>query len=406
MALYTYKALSRDGKQVNGQLDAASVQNVKDVLVGKGLFPVVINISDGKKTNLPWYKKFFPEKKVTVKDKILFTKQFSVLLKSGIPVVQSLELMSEQFEGGLKNILIVLKDDLKEGLSLADSFEKYSDIFGNIYIQLVRAGEATGKLEIILDRLTTYLEKKQKLRKKITTAMTYPMIQLSMVVLVVIILLTVVVPQISQTFVQQGRELPLPTRILLSISSFMQSYYIFIFIFLTIFIIGFKFWKKTNSGAYFLDKLKLKLPIVRFFSRMGAVTQFSRTLGMLTESGVSLSYALDIVCNIVNNKVLANSLLEAKNNIIKEGKIAQYLKRSNVFPPVAIYLIKTGEESGELGKMLNTVAENYEDELSELADSLASKIEPVMMIIMAVVVGFIVASIMLPLMDQVDISSI
>lgn len=404
MALYFYRALTRDGQRLSGQLDAASVQNAKELLVQRGVFPVLIESLEGQAQRAAWYQTLF-QSAVTPKDLILFTKQFAVLLRSGIPVLQALELMIDQFTSQLRAILVALKDGIKEGRSLADGLEKYPRVFSKIYVQLVRAGEATGNLEIILDRLTVFLEEQLKFRKQVQSALRYPLIQIVIVACVVIALLTFVVPQMTQIFTQQGRELPWPTQVLLDLSDFTRHYIIWLLAGFTALIVGLTLWARTPEGAYQIDKIKLKIPILRFFTQMGAVVQFSRTLGMLVEGGVTLAQALDIVCNIVDNRVLAASLMEARDNIIKEGRIAQYLKRTQLFPPVAIYLIKTGEESGQLGQMLNTVAGNYEEELSEFADGLSAKIEPLMLLVMAVVVGFVVMAIALPLMDQIDLSS-
>ncbi|HLB40614.1 MAG TPA: type II secretion system F family protein [Candidatus Babeliales bacterium] len=403
MALYFYRALTRDGQRLSGQLDAASVQNAKELLVQRGVFPVTIESLEGPTAAGPWYRTLL-QPAVTAKELILFTKQFAVLLRSGIPVLQALELMIDQFTGQLRTVLVYLKDGIKEGRSLADGLEKYPKIFSTIYVQLVRAGEATGNLELILERLTDFLAEQLKFRKKIQSALRYPIIQIVIVAVVVVALLAFVVPQMTQIFVQQGRELPLPTQLLLDLSNFMRSYFLLLLLALGAVGAGVYFWARTPDGAYQLDKLKLRVPILGFFTQMGAVVQFCRTLGMLVEGGVTLAQALDIVCKIVDNRVLAAALTEARDNIIKEGRIAQYLKKTQIFPPVAIYLIKTGEESGQLGQMLNTVAGNYEEELGEFADSLSARIEPIMLITMAVIVGFVVLSIALPLMDQIDMT--
>src|SRR3990167_3892483 len=341
MALYFYRALTRDGQRLSGQLDAASVQNAKELLVQRGVFPVTIESLEGPTAAGPWYRTLL-QPAVTAKELILFTKQFAVLLRSGIPVLQALELMIDQFTGQLRTVLVYLKDGIKEGRSLADGLEKYPKIFSTIYVQLVRAGEATGNLELILERLTDFLAEQLKFRKKIQSALRYPIIQIVIVAVVVVALLAFVVPQMTQIFVQQGRELPLPTQLLLDLSNFMRSYFLLLLLALGAVGAGVYFWARTPDGAYQLDKLKLRVPILGFFTQMGAVVQFCRTLGMLVEGGVTLAQALDIVCKIVDNRVLAAALTEARDNIIKEGRIAQYLKKTQIFPPVAIYLIKTG----------------------------------------------------------------
>lgn len=402
MALYFYQAFSRDGKKVSGTFDAPTEMAVREALQKMGLYPIKIEQAREGKGSLWERLKLLFARPVSLKDKILFTKQLAVLLKSGVPLLQALELLIEQFEGRLRSMLIDIKDGIKEGLSLADGLKKYPSTFDNIYVQLVRAGEATGKLEVILDRLTSYLERRDEIRRKVRSAMQYPIIQLTIIGLVVVALLTFVVPQLAETFESQGAALPFTTQILMGASHFVQSYWLLLIIMIIVGVVGFKYWSSTDSGAQMLDRLKLRLPIIKFFARMGAVTQFCRTLGMLIESGVNLSESLDIVVNIIDNRILSKSLQEAKEKIIKQGRIAEFLKQTDIFPPIAIYLIKTGEESGKLDYMLLTVAQNYEADLSDYADDLSTLLEPLMLVIMGVVVGFVVLSVMQPIMQQAE----
>ena len=404
MALYYYYAFSKDGKRQIGQLDAPSEQGVKDALVKRGLFPAEIGLVKGANTGLPWYKRWF-EGNVSIKEKIMFTKQLAVLLRSGIPLMHALELLVEQFQGKMRTIIVQLKDGVKEGRSLTDGLKEFPNDFSKIYVQLVRAGEATGNLDMILNRLNIYLERDEAIRKKVKGAMRYPMIQMSIVALVVVVLLTFVVPKLAKTFSARGGVLPTPTRILMAMSNFLQQHYLILAVILIAGFALFKYWVSSPKGAYQLDKLKLQIPMVKYFVRTSAIVQFARTLGMLLEGGVRLSEALTIVCDIVSNRVLADALEKAKDNIVKEGKITQYLKQTGIFPPMAIYLIATGEESGELAGMLTSVAENYEEELAELTDNLAAKIEPLMMLVMAVVVGFIVVAMIMPIVGMNDLMS-
>ena len=401
MALYAYKALNRDGKKVSGQLDAPSEQVVKDQLVKKGLYPVKISESKEEKKGFS-IKQLF-EKSVTPKEKILFTKQLATLLRSGVPLLQSLELLAEQFEGRMKRIVIHLKDMIKEGNSLAQGLADYPRVFENIYVQLVRAGEASGHLDVVLDKLTDYLERRAELRSRVKAALREPLIQLVIVLIVTIVLLTFVVPQMTALFKKKD-SLPTPTRTLLFLSDFIKGHYLIILIGLGVLFIAFKYWQSTSTGRRIIDSIKLRLPIVGYFARMNAIVQFCSTLGILLESGVNLAEALDIVCNIVDNEILATTLREARDKIIKEGKISQYLKQTKIFPPMAIYLIRTGEESGQLDKMLITVAQNYEADLREYTDTLSSLLAPVMLVFMAVIVGFVVLSIMLPMVKMMDMS--
>lgn len=402
MALYSYQALSKEGKRVSGQLDASSSQSVRDQLAKMGLYPLKIEtISEGAARG-SWLSNLFG-RKIATKDLVFFTKQLALLLKSGVPLLQALELLVEQTEKYLRTIVVSLKDAIKEGSSLADALQRYPRIFDTTYVQLVRAGEASGNLDVILNRLTSYLEKRQEVQRRIKKALSYPLFQLGFILIIAGVLLAFVVPQIAGSFVSSGKELPTTTRVVLAISDALKKYYLVIIGVIIAIYLAYKWWRSTPSGSLFIDSLKLKLPIVRYFARMGTVVQFSRTLGMLLEGGVNIAEALSIVSKIVDNKILANVLNQARESIIKQGHIAEYLKKTNLFPPVAIYLISTGEQSGQLDTMLLTVAEYYEVELSDLADSLSSKVGPAMTLLTAVIVGFIVMAIMQPIISQGDI---
>jgi type II secretory pathway component PulF len=386
MPIYSYQAFAKDGKKVSGFLDAPSSTIAKEQLVHQGLFPTNIMLA-AEESRIPWYKKIFA-RSVKTKDKINFTRQLAILLKAGIPLLQSVELLSDQFSGTLHSMLLAIRDDLKEGSSFATALNKYPHVFDKIYVQLVRAGEASGKLESLLDRLVIFYERKEVLRKRISGALTYPLIQFAVISLVVIFLMTAVVPQLATAFAQKNKALPRPTRIVMGASHFITSYYILIFIFFFLLYVAYVYIKSTNKGARLIDTIKLKIPVVKYFMRINAVVQFCQTLGLLIGAGVNLSESLDIVVSIIDNRILADTLNEARDKIIKQGKIAQYLKQTNLFPPIAIYMISTGEESGQLDVMLTTVAQNYEEELGEIADKMTASLGPIMTIFMAVIVGF------------------
>ena len=404
MALYSYEAFSREGKRVRGVIDAPSVANVKAQLSKQGLFPITIKLAQ-EGAQYGFLRRIFM-RGVSNKEKILLTKQFAILLKSGIPLLQALELLIDQFEGRLHTILVSVKDDIKEGISLADALQKHSNVFDTIYVQLVRAGEASGMLEVILDRLTQYLERREEIRKKVSGALQYPMMQLFVLIGVIIMLLTFVIPQLAESFAEQSGQLPGPTRFLMDTSNFILSYYLIILVILIAIISAYRYWKSTPSGARRMDEIKLRLPLIKYIARTNAIVQFSYTLGMLLEGGVNLAEALDIVCNIIDNRILADTLREARDKIVKEGKITQYLKQTNVFPPIAIHLINTGEQTGQLDSMLLTVAHNYEVELSELIDGLTAKLGPIMLIVMAVVIGFVIMAVALPIMEMGNLAGI
>lgn len=398
MALYSYEAFSKDGKKITGEIDAPSADALKEQLTKQGLFPIKIELSGGVSTG-GFLKRLF-ESKVTIKDKILLTKQLATLLKSGVPILQAIELLTEQFEGGVKTMLVRIKDDVKEGSSLADALAQYPKVFEKIYVQLVRAGEATGKLETILERLTIYLERRETTTKKVKSALQQPIIQIVVAILVVGVLVTKVVPQMAKNFASKKAALPWPTAFLLSLSDFMISYSMIIIVAVIVIVVAFRFWKATPAGGRQFDQIKLRLPLIKYLSKTNAVVQFSYTLGLLLEGGVNIAEALDIVVSIIDNRVLAQALRKARDNIVKEGKIAEYLQQTKMFPPIAIYLIKTGEQTGELAPMLLTVADNNEKDYLELIDRVTGLIPTAMLFVMAGVVGFIVMAIALPMIEQ------
>ncbi len=397
MALYYYQAFSKDGKKVNGYLDAGSEVAVKEQLQRKGIYPTKIERAVGGQKKSWWQR--LTEKGVSPKELILFTKQLAVLLKSGVPLLQAFELLSEQFTGRLQDVIVAIKDELKEGQSLADAMSDYPKIFSNIYVQLVRAGEASGKLENILERLVYFLERREEIRKRIGSALMMPMLQMVVAVIVVGVMMVFVVPQMAENFASQKKELPAITKFVVGASEIIQHYWILLLIAIVLLSVGYAYWVSTKAGRRAVDQLKLKMPLIKYFAKTSAVVQFSSTLGMLIESGVNLAESLDIVVNIINNRVLADALDDARDNIIKQGKIAQYLKQTDIFPAIAIYLIKTGEDTGKLDTMLLTVAQNYEEELGELTDSMTAAIGPVLLLVMAVVVGIIVIAIAVPMMS-------
>ncbi len=397
MALYSYRAFTKGGKEVQGTLDASSLAAVRDQLVKQDLLPAQIVLED-QKAKRSWWKNLFAPK-VTLRDKIFFTKQLAVLLRAGIPLFDALDLLIEQTDKGLRIIVGELKETVKEGSSLADALAKYPNVFDTTYIQLVRAGEATGRLELILERLTAYLTQSEELAKKVRAAIRKPLTQLVIIFGVVVLLLVAVVPNIAEVFAEGKAELPFATRMLMGMSDFMSDYYLVILGILGAALGFFFWWRTTAAGARVLDSLKLRLPVVGYFARMSAVVQFSRTLGMLVEGGVNLAESLGIVCKVVDNRVLVDTLNEARENIIKQGKIADYLKQTKLFPPLALYLINTGEKSGQLDTMLLAVAETYERELQDYADNLTAKVVEYMPLVMGLIVGFVVFAIVKPMVS-------
>lgn len=400
MPLYQYDSFNKLGKRIKGTIDATSINSAKEVLKGRGLMPTKIEEVGGLVGGTGFFSLF--ERPIDIKIKVIFTKQLSVLLRAGVPLLQAFELLVEQFEGKFKRILIHVKDGIKSGQSLASELAKYPKVFSDTYVQLVKAGEASGKLYVILDRLTDFLEKTEETRKRVRKAVSYPIFMISFSIVVVVALLAFLVPTITDMFAKMGKELPGPTLFLRNVSDLILNNYLSVSVLLLIIVLFFTYWRSTPSGKYKLDEIFLKLPLTSYFSKTKAVVQFSKTLGMLLEGGVNLSESLDIVCNIVDNKVLVAKLRQARDKIIKEGKISKYLKETGIFPNIASYMISTGEQSGKLAEMLLTVGNDYDVELADLTDSLVSKLGPAMTIFTGLIIAFVVISIFLPIMDMGD----
>lgn len=401
MALFSYEALTKEGKKIRGVVDASSASAVREQLTKQGLYPIRVatGIQDSQGGFLATIPQFFTGG-IPIKQRIVLTRQLAVLLRSGVPLLQALELLTDQFKGAARTLLVRVKDDVKEGVPLADALSRYPRVFDAVYIQLVRAGEASGKLEEILERLASNLERQMEVSGKIRGALQMPAIQAVVALGVVGLLMTTAVPRVVNVLSEQGIELPVTTRFLMSISNFVMSFYAVIGLAIVVMLIAaFIYWKRTDAGGRMYDKILLRIPLVGHLARTRAVVQFSYTLGLLLQGGVNLAQALDIVCDIVDNKVLAHSLRQARENIVKQGKVAEYLKQTGIFPPIAIYLFQTGEQTGQLDTMLLLVAKNYSEDLDELIDRLTSLINPLVLVLMAVVIGFIIMSIVGPMMQ-------
>lgn len=400
MPVYIYQALSRKGVKETGQIDAPTSAAARDQIGARGLYVTKLELLDTSSaatsgTSL-LSSLFF---RVSLKDKIFFTRQLAVLLRSGIPLSDALTLLVDQTDGRLKTISIALRDALREGSSLADALQRYSHVFPRLYIQLVRAAEASGQLEKVLEGLATYLEKQEEVRVAVRGAIRGPLMQLGVILGVAGFLMTVVVPQITQVFAAQKARLPWFSEVVIGIAGFVQRYLIVLLLTPIALLVLYRAVKATTRGAYIIDSIKLKLPIISYFTRVGAMVQFCRTLGMLLEGGVNLSDALDIVCSIVDNKVLVSALQEARENIVKQGRVTEYLRKTGIFSPAALYLINTGEQSGQLDKMLLLVAEYNEKDLTEYAQTLTARLNPFMTVIMGAVLLAIIFAVLVPLFE-------
>jgi type II secretory pathway component PulF len=402
MPFFYYQAFSKTGKKESGVLEASSPQFVREALLLKGLYPVsvILQSNDGGIGIKGLFNKLF-QPVLTLKDKLFFTKQLAMLLKSGIALADAINLMIDQSPKYMIPMLSRIRDDLREGGSFANILSMYPRSFPPLYVQLIKAGEASGQMEKVLLRLAIFLEEEDAFNKSVNDAVRGPLIQLAMVAAVSIFLLTFIVPKIADVFKSMGdKPLPAITKFVLALSDALINNYVLVAVGLFSVVAIYKIWSSSQSGQLTLDKFKLKLPVVKYFNRTVAVVQFSQTLGLLLESGVNIAEALEIVVQIVNNQILVEALKKARDNIIKQGRVTEYLQKTGLFSGVDVHLIGTGEQSGALDSMLIQVGKYNQEDLKEFSGQLTALLNPLSMVILAVVVGTIIIAVMAPLTDM------
>lgn len=337
--------------------------------------------------------------RVGIDDLVIFSRQLSTLVGAGIPLLEALEILVDQAEKAkFKVIIRLLHEEVRSGKSFSEALEKHQKVFSFLFIHMVRAGESTGNLEEILDRLANYLEKTSALHKKIRSALTYPAVVSLMALVITTGMLTFVIPKFAEIFFSINAPLPAPTRFLIAVSNFMQAYFLFIFVALGLFLFAFDRWKKTKSGRLVWDSLTLKLPIFGTLFLKVAVSKFCRTLATLVKSGVPILSSLEIVGYTSGNARLEHLILGLRTSVTKGEGIAAPLSKSSILPPMVVRMIAVGEETGELEKMLLKIADFYDSQVDSTVSALTSLIEPIVIAFLGIVIGGIVVSMFLPIL--------
>ncbi|HOX55037.1 MAG: type II secretion system F family protein [Candidatus Omnitrophica bacterium] len=396
MATFKYTAKDQAARSVSGKIVAKDKETVVEELRKRKL--VVISVTETKGAAAMEFK-FGVAKKVKTDDLVIFSRQLATMVDAGIPLMQSLDVLKDQIKHGeFKRVIGSLHDDIEVGNSLSNSFAKYPNVFDALYINMVKAGESSGMLNIILERLAAYLEKMSGLKRKIKTAMVYPIMVVSMAIIITAILMLKVVPTFKGIFDMLGGELPLPTRILILVSDLFSKWVLYLIG--AIIVIGFLVgrWARTEKGSYKIDQLKLNLPVFGELFRKVAISRFSRTLSTLIQSGVPILAALEIVGKTSGNKVVENAIENVRTNVKEGESIATPLIKSGVFPPMVTRMISVGEQTGELEKMLGKVSDFYDEQVDAAISGLTSLIEPVIIAFLGVIVGGIVISLFLPIL--------
>jgi type IV pilus assembly protein PilC len=399
MPTYIYTARAKDGKKQKGTLMAETRQALNTVLQSRGLTP--ISIQEASAAARPGLGKRRLGRKVKTTELLIFTRQLSTIVSAGLPLLQGLDILAEQTDD--PNFAAVIENvgqDVESGESFSNSLTKYPRVFPDLYVSMVRAGEAGGDLDGVLLQLADYLEATEELKRRIKSAMTYPVVAFSMILLIAAGLIVWVVPQFAEIFSSFGRQLPAPTRALIATSEILRSWkaLVFVAVFIAA-IIGAKFYSKTPIGRLNLDMLKLRVPVFGALLRKVAISRFARTLSTLTRSGVPILQALEIVERTSGNEVFARAVRNAGDSVRSGETLADPLERCRQFPRMVTRMIAVGEKTGALEGMLMKISDFYDSEVKAAVDSMTSLIEPILIMMMGLVVGSIVVALFMPILQ-------
>ncbi len=402
MPVFEYRGVDTAGKNVRGIVDADSPRLARSKLKKSGIFPTEVHeaIAAGRRDRWDLSISYF-FKRIRLQDLAVMTRQLATLVGAGLAVVPALNSLVHQIENpNLKKMVSQIRERVKEGSSLSDSLRGFPRIFSNLYVNMVAAGESSGALDIVLLRLADFTENQVKLRNRVLAALIYPILMVILATAAVTFLMLNVVPKILELFADWGQALPLPTVILLEITNFLKNYGWIVLVALVAISIAAVYYLRTDKGRFFFDQIILRVPIFGRLMRIIATTRFSRTLGTLLISGISVVQAMDIVKNIVNNRVIAEAIEDSQESIVEGQSIAAPLARSGVFPPMVTDMIAIGENSGQLEQMLLKVSDAYDNQIETTVTGLTSILEPFLILIMGGVVFFIVLAVLLPIFEM------
>lgn len=403
---YKYLARTAKGSTKSGQIQANTIELAKFSLKKQGLWVInITSLGSSKSSKSGASKKAtsggFFEKKIELRDMVIFSRQFASMIEAGIAMLRVITVLIDQTENPkLVKMLEEVKVDIQQGVPLSESLAKFPEAFDRLYVSMVKAGEAGGVLDKVLNRLAGFLEARSKLTHKVKTAMTYPVSVLIISAVVVWIMLTFILPKFSAIFESTGSELPAFTQLLIDASNFMRSPWIILAGVVVWFIINaIKSWYATDKGRYTLDDLTLKVPVFGDIFRKVAVARFTRTFGTLVESGVPIITALEVVKESAGNAVLERVVEDIKAETQEGGEISTQLAKSDIFPPMVTQMVAIGEESGELETMLSKIADFYDDEIDTAVESLTALMEPIFIVVLGGIVGTILVAMYLPIFN-------
>jgi general secretion pathway protein F len=401
MPVYEYKGVTAGGKKVSGVQDAESLKAVRSKLKKDGVTVLEIHEGASLRSVRRGSQAIRFGARVKLGDLANATRQLATLLSSGLPLMEALSVLVEQEENeGLKAAMSSVRDSVREGASLADALRENPKAFSQLYINMVSAGETSGTLEITLDRLADFLDEQVRFRGRISAALAYPAFMTVIGASMLFFIFSFVMPRVVGMFEDMKQQLPLITLILLATVRFLSSFWWAILLVIAGGVYYVRRYLRTQAGREAFDARILRMPVFGSLIRMIAVSRFTRTLGTLLESGVPALAALDIVKSVVGNTVLANAIQKARENVREGEPIADPLKRSGLFPPVVVQMVAVGEKSGELEKMLLKISDSFDRTVETRITALMALMEPVIILAMGLIIGFIVIAIMLPMLEM------
>lgn len=393
MANFKYKAINSEGQRIEGSQSADSESQVREMLLSNQYYPLSIEKENSKNKI-----SFSFNRKVKLKDIAIFCRQFYVMLDSGLSIGKALNILIEQGEKPkIREALIGVNGDLKRGETLANSMRKRKDVFPNLLTSMIDAGERSGNLDIILKRMSEYYEKETKIRGKIKSAMIYPIVLGVVAIIAITFILTFVMPTFVQMFEENNVDLPMSTKMVLGTSKMLGKYGIIIFLILVTAIILLGKYLKSEEGQYKLSIINLKIPVIKKLTQKIIVSRFTRTMGIVSSSGMSLVTSLEIVASVVGNKIAEKELLKVKEKVLKGEGLGDSIMKIKIFPPMLASMVKVGEEAGSLDSILDKTADFYDDELEREIQTATALIEPAMIVVMGIIIGFLLISILTPM---------
>ncbi|MEE8595059.1 MAG: type II secretion system F family protein [Gemmatimonadota bacterium] len=396
MPIFTYSARTVGGEIHRDEIDLPTRDEVVKYLRKRRLIP--INVREKPKDI-----KLSLRKKVKTRDIVIITRQFATMINAGLPLVQALQILAKQTQNpSIRETVEKVVFEVESGRTLADALKDHPKLFSQLYVNMVAAGEAGGILDTILLRLATFLEKSEALARKVKGAMIYPAVVLTVAMGAIVILLLFVIPTFQTMFASFNQELPLPTRIVIGLSNFLQGYWLWLLIGGTGAGFLFRRWIATSSGRLIFDRLMLHAPLLGSLVRKSAVARFTRTLGTLLSSGVSILEGLEITARTAGNRVIHDAVMGSRASIAGGESIAEPLRRSGAFPPMVTQMINVGEETGDLDGMLNKIADFYDEEVDVAVESLLKALEPALIVILGTIVGGMIVAMYLPIFGMVS----